>query len=378
MRGDLPKRVYSVQIIFTEKKEIMNMNKTLTLRYALTAFCTAVLTLLIFLMPVQASAAYSAGTTYVVDCCSLVVRTAPNDGVAGYANEGTAFYVSKVSGDWLYADSISGTSGKTISGWVYAPLCAVSGTSSGNYSSSTSGGSVPNYGVSSGTSVVVTAPESVTLRSSASKESDALDWIGNGVKLNVLASSNGFYQVNFAGKTGWISAKYAEPVSGSKPSGKPAKPSAGTSSGTSSGAAQGSGELNFWKSYNYAEAYCYSPNPDYHYYEDGNCMTYISQILVAGGLPTTEEFRDEKHSFVRIVDFIPYMNRTYGIGKINAPSIEDIKAGDCVLTNDGKHIMWVTSVENGNIYACGNTNDRWGYNLSIGAVDAVVKTSKLF
>ena len=107
-------------------------------------------------------------------------------------------------------------------------------------------------------------------------------------------------------------------------------------------------------------------------------MTYISQILVAGGLPTTEEFRDEKHSFVRIVDFIPYMNRTYGIGKINAPSVEDIKAGDCVLTNDGKHIMWVTSVENGNIYACGNTNDRWGYNLSIGAVDAVVKTSKLF
>ena len=302
------------------------MNKTLTLRYALTAFCTAVLTLLIFLMPVQASAAYSAGTTYVVDCCSLVVRTAPNDGVAGYANEGTAFYVSKVSGDWLYADSISGTSGKTISGWVYAPLCAVSGTSSGNYSSSASGGSVPNYGVSSGTSVVVTAPESVTLRSSASKESDALDWIGNGVKLNVLASSNGFYQVNFAGKTGWISAKYAESVSGSKPSGKPAKPSAGTSSGTSSGAAQGSGELNFWKSYNYAEAYCYSPNPDYHYYEDGNCMTYISQILVAGGLPTTEEFRDEKHSFVRIVDFIPYMNRTYGIGKINAPSVEDIKA----------------------------------------------------
>ncbi len=347
------------------------MNKALTLRYALTAFCTAVLTLLIFLMPVQASAAYGSGTTYVVNCCSLVVREAPNEGINGYAEEGTAFYVSKVSGDWLYADSIPGTSGKTISGWVYAPLCTASGASNGNYSTSTSGGSAPNYGASAGTRIVVTAPESVTLRSSASKESDSLDWIGNGVTLNVLASSNGFYQVNFAGKTGWVSSKYAEPVSGSKPAGKP-------STGTSSGAGQGSGDLNFWKSYNYAETYCYSPNPDYRYYEDGNCMTYISQILVAGGLPTTEEFRDEKYPFVRIVNFIPYMNRTYGIAKINAPSIEDIKAGDCVLTNDGKHIMWVTSVENGNIYACGNTNDRWGYNLSIGAVDAVVKTSQLF
>ncbi len=351
------------------------MNKTLTLRYALTAFCVAVLSLLVFLMPIQASAAYGAGKTYVVDCCSLVVRNAPNDGIAGYAKEGTAFYVSKVSGDWLYADSISGTSGKTISGWVYAPLCAVSGASNGNHSTSTSGGSAPNYGASSGTCVVVTAPESVTLRSSASKESDALDWIGNGVTLNVLASSNGFYQVSFEGKTGWVSSKYAEPVSGSKPAGKP---STGTSSSTSSGAAQGSKELNFWKSYNYAETYCYTANPNYHYYENGNCMTYISQILVAGGLPTTEEFRDKSHPFVRIVDFIPYMNRTYGIAKINAPSIEDIKAGDCVLTDDSKHIMWVTSVENGNIYACGNTNNRWGYNLSLGAIDAVVKTSKLF
>jgi len=358
------------------KRENTKMNKTLTMRYALAAFFAAAIFLLGFCAPVRASA-YSTAT-YVVDCCSLVVRDSAGGDAVGYACEGTDFYASKVSGDWLYTESIAGTSGKTISGWIYAPLCASSNGSASTGSTSASS-STAAYTASTGSRVTVTAPVSVTMRKSATAESDAIDWINNGVTLNVLASSNGFYQVSYDGKTGWISSKYAAASgSTSKPvlnaSVSTPKPNAGAAASSS----EVKGTLNFWAAYNYAEKYCYTSNPAYRYYEDNNCMTYISQILVAGGLPETEEFRDESFPFVRVAEFGPYMKRTYGIDRLEYPSISWIEPGDCVLTNDCGHIMWVTSVENGRVYTCANTNDRWAYNLSVDAIDAVIKTSDLF
>lgn len=340
-------------------------------RNAAAAFWIAAFAVLCLFFPLKASAAYDAWTTYEVDCYSLVVRESPDADAAGYAKDGTQFYVSKVSGDWLYTESIAGTSGKTISGWVYAPLCCKAGSSSGGTSSGSTAQPGTQQTVSSGT-VTVTAPVSVTMRAEASADAEAIDWIGKGTVLTVLDKANGFYKVKFAGQTGWISSNYAE--SSSKASGS----SSGKASGSSSGSSYFSGKLDWQKSYAYAEKYCYSPNPNYRYYDYGNCMTYISQILVAGGLPTTKEFQDETYPFIRIENFVPYMNRTYGISKLNNPATSSIEAGDCVLTDNGVHIMWVLSVDGSTVYACGNTNNRWYYALDAEDIDAVVKTSELF
>ncbi len=340
-----------------------------TLRYASAALGIAAATLTLA-FPMSASAASG---THMVDCHSLVIRDTPGGGEAvGYASEGTCFYISKTSGDWLYTDCITGTSGKNLSGWVYAPLCTSSDGTPLVKSSGTASASVSKP---SGNRVVVTAAVSVTMRSGAGSGYDAIDWIKNGVELELLSSSGGFYQVKYGGKTGWISSQFAEPVSG-----KVTVSTSSTSSVKASGSQTSSKTLNWQKAYDYAEQHCYYPNPEYRYYKDGNCMTYISQILVAGGLAETNEFRDESLPFVRIKEFIPYMKRTYGVSKMIYPSLSNIKKGDCVLTDDEVHIMWVLSVdeENNCVYACGNTNDRWYYKLDAKYIDAVVTTSQLF
>ncbi len=344
-----------------------------TLRYASAAVWIAAAATLTLASPMGASAANG---THMVDCHSLVIRDTPGGGEAvGYASEGTCFYISKTSGDWLYTDCIAGTNGKTISGWLYAPLCTGSDGASSSKSSGKSNGSAASVNKSSGSRVVVTAAVSVTMRSGAGSSYEAIDWIKNGVELELLGSSGGFYQVKYGGKTGWISSQFAEPVTG-----KVTVSTSSTSSVKASGSRTSSKTLSWQKAYDYAEQHCYYHNPEYRYYENGNCMTYISQILVAGGLAETNEFRDESLPFVRISEFIPYMKRTYGVSRMNYPSLSNIKKGDCVLTDDGVHIMWVLSVdaENGCVYACGNTNDRWYYKLDAKYIDAVVTTSQLF
>ena len=125
---------------------------------------------------------------------------------------------------------------------------------------------------------------------------------------------------------------------------------------------------------NYANTYWNKRNYNYNYYNDNNCCNFVSQCLVAGGLPTNSTFRNGTSAFIYIPSFISYMQNNYNVKYISRPSASQIDVGDVILTSSG-HVMIVTRKSGNTIYANGNTNNR--YQLPVSYFYAVLKTSTL-
>ncbi len=130
--------------------------------------------------------------------------------------------------------------------------------------------------------------------------------------------------------------------------------------------------------YNYAKAYWNKANPNYSYYSGNNCANFVSQCLVAAGVPSTNEFCNGSYAFVNVGGLRDYFRKTYGITYTSSPSASEIQAGDVIYTNNGGHVMIVMYKSGQKIYASGNTNNRDCLNVGIGAISGVLKTSKLF
>lgn len=125
---------------------------------------------------------------------------------------------------------------------------------------------------------------------------------------------------------------------------------------------------------NYANTYWNKRNYNYNYYNDNNCCNFVSQCLVAGGLPTNSTFRNGTSAFIYIPSFISYMQNNYNVKYISRPSASQIDVGDVILTSSG-HVMIVTRKSGNTVYANGNTNNR--YQLQVSYFYAVLKTSAL-
>lgn len=125
---------------------------------------------------------------------------------------------------------------------------------------------------------------------------------------------------------------------------------------------------------NYANTYWNRRNYNYNYYNDNNCCNFVSQCLVAGGLPTNSTFRNGTSAFVYIPSFISYMQNNYNVKYISRPYASQIDVGDVILTSSG-HVMIVTRKSGNTVYANGNTNNR--YQLQVSYFYAVLKTSAL-
>ena len=135
-------------------------------------------------------------------------------------------------------------------------------------------------------------------------------------------------------------------------------------------------KLNKYAVLNYANTYWSQRNYNYNYYNNNNCCNYVSQCLVAGGLPTNSTFCNGTSAFIYVPTFVSYMKNNYNVQYISRPSASQIEVGDVLLTASD-HVMIVTRKENGTIFANGNTNNRYQLAISSSYFYAVLKTSEL-
>lgn len=156
----------------------------------------------------------------------------------------------------------------------------------------------------------------------------------------------------------------------------------------------------------YAKIYCYKRNDKYKFYDGHNCANFCSQCLVAGGVPMTNEWKNEQPAFInthklkdyfckRGVQFIE--NRLPDYHPINILqrieifvnivdekkylTINDISRGDIVYNgnffNGLAHAMFVTGFDGNDVLICANSNDRMDYHIKFHTITAVLKTSCL-
>ena len=126
----------------------------------------------------------------------------------------------------------------------------------------------------------------------------------------------------------------------------------------------------------YASRYWNTRNNSYSYYKNNNCANFVSQCLVAGGMPTNSTFRNGTSAFISIPYLKNYLVKTYGVQYISRPSAANIQVGDILYTSSG-HVMIVTSKNGSRVYASGNTNNRYNMQISSSYFYAVLKTSTL-
>lgn len=165
--------------------------------------------------------------------------------------------------------------------------------------------------------------------------------------------------------------------------------------------ASGSG-INLDAARSYAENYWSNYNTDTYYsyaYADSDCCNFASQILVAAGVPETQEFHGSRDwgeptsSFTYIPSLIDYMRRTYNVKYYNKKSalsnsykdgsdfsITDIVPGDTVTINGTygrNHIMYVLGVSGQYVYFTAHTNNRFNSAVHISAISGLLKTSDI-
>lgn len=145
--------------------------------------------------------------------------------------------------------------------------------------------------------------------------------------------------------------------------------------------------------------------------KSSDCANFVSQILVAGGMPMDEQFKGDKYNLTaafRGFDHLKvYLYNTYGVKTIMRKShikyceiddryskgtlnkvvksvdtlkLSDIKPGDIIITNKDQHVMFVNKIKNGYVYAYGHTSDRNGekHAVSLDYIEGVIKTSELY
>ena len=135
-------------------------------------------------------------------------------------------------------------------------------------------------------------------------------------------------------------------------------------------------KLNKQKLLNYAATYWNKRNYNYNYYNNNNCANFVSQCLVAAGMPTNNTFKNGTAAFVYVPNLKNYLMNTYNVKYISRPSAGNIQVGDILYTSSG-HVMVVTAKSGNNIYATGNTNNRYNLKISSNYFYAVLKTSEL-
>ncbi len=128
----------------------------------------------------------------------------------------------------------------------------------------------------------------------------------------------------------------------------------------------------------YAGKYWNKRNTAYNYYSGNNCANFVSQCLVAAGLPTDNTWKNGSYAFVNVDGLKSYFRSQYGVTYKSWPSASDIKVGDVIYTNNGGHVMFVVKKSGGKIYASGNTNNRNALQVSTSCISGVLKTSALF
>lgn len=135
-------------------------------------------------------------------------------------------------------------------------------------------------------------------------------------------------------------------------------------------------KLNKQKLLNYAATYWNKRNYSYNYYNNNNCANFVSQCLVAAGMPTNNTFKNGTAAFVYVPNLKSYLMNNYNVKYISKPSAGNIQVGDILYTSSG-HVMVVTAKSGNNIYATGNTNNRYNLKISSNYFYAVLKTSEL-
>jgi len=134
--------------------------------------------------------------------------------------------------------------------------------------------------------------------------------------------------------------------------------------------------LNKQKFLNYAKTYWNKRNTSYNYYSNNNCANFVSQCLVAAGMPTNNTFKNGSSAFVYIPSLKSYLINNYNVKYISRPSASNIQVGDILYTSSG-HVMVVTAKSGNSVYATGNTNNRYNLRISSNNFYAVLKTSAL-
>ncbi len=167
-------------------------------------------------------------------------------------------------------------------------------------------------------------------------------------------------------KSGWVVLSYCKYVSDN------------SSASSSSSASVSNSKYSFSSAYNYAKKYWDTKNNAYNYYPKKNCANFVSQILVASGVPTSSTWKNGTYAFVNVDGLKSYFKNNYNIKYMSNPSASDIKVGDVIYTNNGGHVMFVMSKSGNTIYASGNTNNRDEIVVSISIISGVLKTSALF
>lgn len=217
----------------------------------------------------------------------------------------------------------------------------------------------------------VTSPSGVNYRSQPGLNSTKLGVIPNGTVLTINDVDNyGWAETVYNGQTVYVAEYLLSSVNNSISSSAPI-------TGDNLYHEESIG-LDFYASYNYAMNYWNTRNPSFKYYVNNNCVNYVSQILLAGGLQTDDKFYNGSPAFINVNSFARYFKSTYGVVYRTNPDVSTIKAGDVIYTDGLSHVMFVMGVENGQIICNGNTNNRCLYSIPANAIDAVLKTSALF
>lgn len=303
---------------------------------------------------VSHAAGYSTGTYKVNTSSGVNVRSGAGSGYSklGAATNGTQFKVTKVSGDWGYG-TIKCTNGNKT-GWVcltYTKLISAD-TSASKYKTGT---------------YKVNTSSGVNVRSGAGTGYSKVGAATNGTQFNVTKISGDWGYTNSirctnGTKSGWVCLSYAKSVTASAPT--PSTPTTVTTA-------------RFQKAYNYAKTYWNKRNTNYNYYSGRNCANFVSQCLVAGGLPTNSTWKNGTYAFVNCTGLKNYFVSNYKVTYKSNPSASDIKPGDVIYTDGGGHVMFVMKVSGSTIYASANTNNRDCMALTTRSICGVLQTSKL-
>ena len=211
----------------------------------------------------------------------------------------------------------------------------------------------------------VNTKSGVNVRKGAGTNYDKVDAAANGTKFKVSkVSGNWGYtssiKCNNGTKAGWVCLDYCKYLGNPDPDPDPKV------------------KYSFQKAYNYAKKYWNTRNPQYNYYNGRNCANFVSQCLVAAGIPTNNKWKNGSDAFINCTYLKNYFTGKYASVTYKAnPAVANIKKGDVIYTNNGGHVMFVMNVSNGTVYASANTNNRDCARVGIGAICGVLKTSAL-
>lgn len=376
------------------------------------------------------AASYRTGNYKVNTSSGLNVRNRANTSGSklGAATNGTQFNVTKVSGNWGYG-TIRCTNG-TKTGWVCLDYCRYMGET---YSTPLSNGSsyfispacatgsvLDTYqkGKKNGTNIHLWSKHSdkdqqfkAVLKSNGyyafynmNANNKVLDVtggkVGNGTNIQLydyngtdsqlwrlIDAGNGYYYLQSK-----LNSSYYLDVSGAssgngtniqlyKGNSSNAQKFRFTKVNTSDNNNNSNNKTriaNFQNSYNYAKKYWNTRNRNYNYYSGRNCANFVSQCLVAGGIPTNSTWKNTSYAFVNCTGLKNYFVNNYKVTYKSNPSASNIKAGDVIYTNGGSHVMFVMKVSGNTVYASGNTNNRDCIAMSTRSICGVLQTSKLF